>query len=67
MKKNVGKTDKLIRIIVAVVLVGLNLGGILVGTIGTIALIVGVIAALTSFMGVCPAYSLLGTNTNKED
>ena len=58
LKKNVGKRDRLIRVILGVLLVG-NVFFALqhpVGWIGVILLIIGI-------AGICPLYSLLGINT----
>lgn len=60
MKKNVGKADKVIRIILAVVLGVLYFNGTITGTWGIVALVVGVIMLVTAFMGSCPLYSVFG-------
>ncbi|SHH78094.1 YgaP family membrane protein [Flavobacterium johnsoniae] len=63
MKKNMGTTDKVIRILVAVVI------GILYFTnaiSGTLAIILGILAAvfvLTSFISFCPLYLPFGITT----
>jgi hypothetical protein len=58
MTKNVGQIDKIIRIIVGLLLIGLAL----TGTIGWWGWI-GVVPLATGLMGSCPAYSLLGIST----
>ena len=63
MKKNMGTTDKIIRIILAVVFAGLYFGGIVSGTLGIVLLVAGVVFLLTSLIGFCPLYALLGINT----
>ena len=65
MEKNVGQTDRTIRIIAGVILIGLKLAGVLAGTVGTIALVVGVVALATGFLNFCPVYALLKLNTKK--
>ena len=57
-KKNVGKTDRIIRIIVGILLVG-NVFYALQNPIGW----VGVILIVTGIAGICPLYSLLNINT----
>ena len=57
-KNNVGKTDRIIRVILGVLLVG-NVFFALQHPIGW----VGVILILTGIAGICPLYSLLGINT----
>ncbi len=66
MKKNVGSTDKIIRIVLALVLAYLYYANILTGTLGIVAVVVGAIALLTAVMNFCPLYSLIGANTNKK-
>lgn len=63
MKKNMGNTDRLIRLIIAAVLVALYFSGTLTGTIGIIGMVVAGIFTLTTLMGFCPLYTLVGLNT----
>lgn len=66
--KNVGSTDKIIRILVGVVLLALafvSLGGFATAG-GVIATVVGVVLIATAVINFCPAYRLLGLRTNKE-
>ncbi len=65
MKKNMGSTDRALRLIVAIALVVLYFSNILTGTLGIIALVVAGVFALTSFVSFCPIYPLLGINTCK--
>ena len=57
-KQNVGKLDRLIRIIVGALLVG----NVFVG-LQTVVGWVGLILIVTGLFGTCPVYSLLGINT----
>ncbi|ROR32673.1 YgaP family membrane protein [Inmirania thermothiophila] len=61
MSKNVGTIDKVIRIVLGLVLIGLALFGPKTpwGWIGVIPLVTGLI-------GFCPLYSLLGIKTTGE-
>jgi hypothetical protein len=63
MTKNMGGTDRIIRIIVAIIALILYFTGTITGTVGIIALIVAGIFLLTSFVSICPLYSILGMNT----
>jgi hypothetical protein len=63
MKKNVGKTDGVIRLILVAILVILYFALGLKGTVGIIVLAVAVILCLTVVTGVCPLYMLFGINT----
>ncbi len=70
MKKNTGKTDRIVRIILAIVAAALYFTGTVTGTTGYIVLAVGAIMLITALAGSCPLYSILGINTcplkNKE-
>ena len=65
MKKNMGSADRIIRILIAAVLAGLYFGGVLTGTIGIVLLVVAGVFLLTSFVGFCPLYTLVGIKTCK--
>ena len=58
LKNNVGKTDRIIRVILGVLLIG-NVFFALQHPIGWL----GVILVVTGLAGICPVYSLLGINT----
>jgi len=61
--KNVGNADRIIRLLIVVaIVIAYALGAIS----GTMAIILGIIAAvllLTGLLSFCPAYRLLGINT----
>jgi hypothetical protein len=63
MKLNMGSTDRVIRFVIAGILALLWFQDILTGTLGVVALIVAGIFFLTSFIGICPLYSLFGFTT----
>jgi hypothetical protein len=67
MKKNMGSTDKLIRVLVAVVFAVLYFTHVVTGTLGIIVLVLAVVFALTSLISFCPLYLPLGINTNKKE
>jgi hypothetical protein len=58
MKINEGMTDRSLRVVVGLVLIGLAV----TGTIGVWGYI-GIVPLLTGAVGLCPLYSLLGINT----
>jgi uncharacterized membrane protein HdeD (DUF308 family) len=66
MKKNMGLTDKVIRIIVVIVLLTLFFTNTISGTLGIIAIAVSVIFLATSLIGFCPLYTLFGISTCKK-
>lgn len=63
MKKNVGNADKLIRLILAVVFGALYFSGTVTGTPGYVLLALGAIFVITSLVGFCPLYAIVGLNT----
>jgi len=63
MVKNIGRTDKLIRMVIALVIASLYYFGLISGTLALILLLIGVILAFTSVLNFCPLYKLVGINT----
>jgi hypothetical protein len=57
MEINVGKIDKILRIVVGVVLLAWALTG------GPAWAWIGLLPLITGIFGVCPAYSILGIST----
>jgi len=66
MKVNMGNTDRLIRLVIAAVLVGLYLTGTVSGTPGIILLVLAGVFVLTSLVRFCPLYAPFGLSTCKE-
>ncbi|MBC7601995.1 MAG: DUF2892 domain-containing protein [Ramlibacter sp.] len=58
MKVNEGKIDRVLRVIVGALLIGLSLAGV-IGYWGFI----GIVPLVTGAVGMCPLYSLLGINS----
>ena len=67
MKKNVGTTDKVIRILIAVVVVVLFFTHVISGTLGIILLILAAVLVATSLISLCPIWLALGINTKKKE
>ena len=67
MKKNMGTIDKVIRILVAVVVVILYFTNVISGTLGIILLALSAIFVLTSIFSICPLYMPLGLSTRKKE
>ena len=63
MKNNMGNTDRIIRVLVAAVIAVLFINNSITGILAYVLLGVGAIFLLTSLVGSCPLYSLLGINT----
>ena len=66
MKKNMGTTDKAIRILVAVVIAILYYANIISGTTAIVLGILAGVFILTSFMSFCPSYLPFGISTLKK-
>ncbi|MFN5422276.1 MAG: DUF2892 domain-containing protein [bacterium] len=63
MKKNMGKTDKIIRLLLAAIFIGLFMGKMVTGTLGIILLVLAAVFIATSWISFCPLYVLFGANT----
>ena len=63
MKTNVGKVDKIIRIIIAVVAAALIVTNTLTGTWAIVVGIVGAAMLITGLTGFCGLYKVLGMST----
>jgi len=66
MKKNLGTSYKVIRILIAVVFAVLFFTHVITGTIGIILLILAVVFVLTSLISFCPLYWPFGISTAKK-
>ncbi len=65
MKRNMSNTDRIIRVVVAAVFIGLFAGKIVVGVPGIVLVVLGVVFLLTSVIAFCPLYVPFKMNTNK--
>jgi len=65
MKKNMGSTDKIIRLVLAALIAVLYITNVIIGTWAIVLGILAVILLVTGLVGVCPLYKLLGISTNK--
>ncbi|MGD9994724.1 MAG: DUF2892 domain-containing protein [Salinivirgaceae bacterium] len=63
MKKNMGGADKLVRLVVALLMILAYFQGIVTGTLGIVLLVVAAIFILTSLVSFCPLYTLFGMST----
>lgn len=63
MKANMGKTDRIIRIILALVFITLYSTETVTGTPGIVLLALAAVFILTSMIKFCPLYPLVGLNT----
>ena len=65
MKKNIGNTDKIIRLLIAAILLVLYVSGVVTGTFGIVLAIIAGVLAITTLTGFCGLYTVLGINTCK--
>jgi hypothetical protein len=63
MKINMGKVDRIIRVIVAALFVVLFLTKVISGILGIILLVLAGIFLITSFISFCPLYLPFGLST----
>lgn len=61
IRGNMGRTDRLARLIAAIVL--LPVAGVMGGGWGVLALVLGVVLLATAATGYCPLYSVFGVGT----
>jgi len=65
MKKNLGTTDKMIRILIVVVIGALYFTNTISGTLAIILGILAIVLVITSLVSFCPLYLPFGFNTFK--
>jgi len=63
MKKNMGIADKVVRILIALVIIVLFYFKVITGILGIILLVLAGIFLLTSFVSFCPLYRIFGYST----
>jgi predicted membrane-bound spermidine synthase len=65
MKKNMGGTDRIIRFVLALGVGALYYFKVIDGALAYVLLAIAAIFLITSFVSVCPLYSLFGMKTCK--
>ncbi len=65
MALNMAGWDRIVRLIVAVVLIVLSAFVLRFNTLGIILTVIGVVFIVTSLIGWCPLYTLLGFRTKR--
>jgi hypothetical protein len=63
MTKNMGSADRVIRVILAAIVIALYFANVISGTVAIILLAFSAIFILTSMVGVCPLYLPFGLST----
>jgi len=67
MKKNMGTIDKVVRILLAMIVVVLYFTHVISGTLAIILLLLAGIFIVTSFLSFCPLYLPFGLSTRKKE
>ncbi len=67
MKANMGNTDKIIRILAAILIGVLYFMQLISGTLAIVLLIVAGVFIITSFMSFCPLYLPFGLSTVQKE
>lgn len=63
MTRNMGAIDRTVRIVIAAVLAFLTVTGQIDGSLAIAAWVIAAVFLLTSLVGFCPAYRLVGIDT----
>jgi len=63
MKKNMGNTDRIVRLLIMATIVGLYAANLISGTLAIVLLVLAGIFLLTSLVGFCPLYAPFGLST----
>ena len=63
MTKNIGQTDKIIRIVLGLGLAALDFFEVVKGGFSWVLSVVAVVLIVTALINFCPLYTLLGKNT----
>jgi len=66
MKKNISKTDRLIRLMLAALVAVLYFNAIIQGTFAAVLCIGAIVLAVTALINFCPIYRLLGISSFKK-
>lgn len=63
MKKNMGTADRIIRVIIAAIIVALYFTGTISGTLGIVLMVLAGVFVLTSLVSFCPLYAPFGLSS----
>jgi len=63
MKTNMGIIDRVVRIVIALVFIGLYFGNVITGTLAIVLIVLAGVFILTSLVSFCPLYLMFGINS----
>ncbi len=66
MKKNVGTIDKVIRIVVALLVVVLYFTHVITGVLAIVLLALAAVFVITALLSFCPIWTIFGLSTTKK-
>ncbi len=66
MKKNMGTTDRVIRVLIAAVIAVLYFTNTISGTLAIVLALLGLVLLLTSLVSICPLYLPFKISTQKK-
>ena len=66
MKANMRTPDRIIRVLVAIIVLVLYFTGVTSGTFGIVLIVIGAVLLSTSFINYCPLYGIFGVSTNRK-
>jgi hypothetical protein len=66
MVKNMGRWDRVLRLVAAALIAVLLIAGVLKGTLAIILALLAAIFVITTFAGFCPLYAPLGLSTKRD-
>jgi hypothetical protein len=67
MKANMGTIDRIIRVLIAVVIIALYFANVISGTVAIVLLILSAVFILTSLVSFCPLYFPFNISTKKKE
>ena len=62
-----GITDKIIRLLIAVVMMSLYFTNVVTGTLGIVLIVLSAVFLLTSLVSFCPLYAVLGISSKQKE
>ena len=67
MKKNIGTADRIVRVLLAIVMIILYIQGVVTGLWGIVLLVLSGVFLLTSLVKFCPLYLPFGLRTTRPE
>lgn len=65
MNRNVGNTDKIIRLVLGIALVAFGFLGLGASGLGLVAIVIGAVLIVTGAINFCPLFKVLGISSFK--